>query len=270
MSVTLIFPKGSDSFTAASPLYQWDYGQQLRIESNDIPSIVEVQFATDGMDEAITRVCAVIDGVGTVSIPDACLEQPGMVNIWIVEVGETYGRTIKSAKIKVRQRTRPSPATPVPSDVVNRYNQAVSAMDELVEAARNTVELTGDYAYARVMDELPDVCLVRGASDDYSEYTDGTPIKGGIISIFVKSNYLDGIGSNIVVDLVGSSKSTLFAFQVIQYKELGEVYCRLNFSNSGYDRKYNIAVEMVSKDGLIVEIPSSEYSISYKYLSKTY
>lgn len=72
--VTAVFTDNDDCARTYG-LWQWDYGQQLRIEGLHLPTAVEIHFAlqeTGG--EAITRVGTTKDGVTTVTIPDSMLE----------------------------------------------------------------------------------------------------------------------------------------------------------------------------------------------------
>lgn len=72
--VTAVFTD-NDDYARTYGLWQWDYGQQLRIEGLHLPTAVEIHFAlqeTGG--EAIPRVGTTKDGITTVTIPDSMLE----------------------------------------------------------------------------------------------------------------------------------------------------------------------------------------------------
>lgn len=89
-------------------LHQWDCGQQLEIESEDIfPALVEVHFSCSGMSEAKVCACSVETGVAKVNIPDSCLEQSGNITAWIYEIVGNQGTTTKSIVIPIINRARP-------------------------------------------------------------------------------------------------------------------------------------------------------------------
>lgn len=137
MAIKVTFPTGEKT-VAVGGLYQWDYGQVLEIESSDIGNqIVEVHFACLGMSEAIVRSCAFTDGIGTVVIPDLCLEQSSTITAWIYEIDGTHGRTIKSITLNVTARTKPSKSHDIPQDIVDKYTELITEVNETVNALEN-------------------------------------------------------------------------------------------------------------------------------------
>ncbi len=134
--ITAVFTD-NDDYSHAYGLWQWDYGQQLRIEGLHLPTAVEIHFAlqeTGG--EAIPRVGTTKDGVTTVTIPDSMLE--GNSTVWTAE--KTYniyawvylsdklsGETIKRITMQVKSRPKADACeapgdgaiVPVASDAVN-------------------------------------------------------------------------------------------------------------------------------------------------------
>ena len=101
MAIKVNFSNNSNS-TTVSGLYQWDYGQGLEIECVELGSeIMEVHFAYRGMAEAIVRSCSFSNGVGTVTIPDGCLEQTNDVVAWVYSVGSTQGHTVKTINLPI-------------------------------------------------------------------------------------------------------------------------------------------------------------------------
>lgn len=128
MAIKATFPVGTDSVTVAS-LHQWDYGQQLEIESADLPSTIEVHFACQAMSEAVVRSCGVVNGVATVDIPDLCLEQTTPITAWVYEIVGTRGTTTKTITIPIIHRTRPSRVEDVPQKVADRYTELIDAVN---------------------------------------------------------------------------------------------------------------------------------------------
>ena len=115
--ITAVF-QNNDDYAHAYGLWQWDYGQQLRIEGLHLPTAVEIHFAlqeTGG--EAITRVGTTKDGVTTVTIPDSVLEgnqcRHGRQIRHITSMHgcicriKISGETIKRITMRVKSRPKP-------------------------------------------------------------------------------------------------------------------------------------------------------------------
>lgn len=137
MAIKVQFPTGASTITV-SGLFQWDYGQTLEIECAEIGSeILEVHFACHNMTEAIVRTCTFSNGVGTVTIPDECLEQTSAVTAWVYEVDSTQGHTIKTIVLPITARTRPSRNRDVPTDYVDAYGQLIEEVNEAIDAIEN-------------------------------------------------------------------------------------------------------------------------------------
>ena len=113
-------------------LSQWDYGQILEIQSEDLPAIVEVHFASPGMTEAIVRPCNVVSGVGTVTIPDVCLEQIGPIKAWVFEIHDTQGATTKTITLPVAPRPKPSKGDTIPASFLDQYEELIAEVNEAV------------------------------------------------------------------------------------------------------------------------------------------
>jgi hypothetical protein len=159
--ITAVFTD-NDDYAHAYGLWQWDYGQQLRIEGLHLPTAVEIHFAlqeTGG--EAITRVGVTKDGVTTVTIPDSMLEGAGAVRdyqvyAWVYLSDRTFGETTKQIMMKVKARSKPKAfdapgdgeifheAIEAVNDAAKRAEEAgdkaVSAADEAKAAATQTAE----------------------------------------------------------------------------------------------------------------------------------
>lgn len=73
--ITAVIDAGQHYCQAVSDLWQWDYGQTLRIQGVKIPAAVEVQFSTtERIGETVTRIGVTQEGVTEVPIPDALLD----------------------------------------------------------------------------------------------------------------------------------------------------------------------------------------------------
>lgn len=136
MAIKALFTEGSTSITL-TPLFQWDYGQELEIEAAGLPSLIEVHFACKDMTEAVVHTCSCVDGIATVAIPDRCLEQAGEITAWVYEIDGSAGRTIYSIKIPITARTRPARSESIPQAVQDTYTQLITEVNDLLGALQN-------------------------------------------------------------------------------------------------------------------------------------
>ena len=136
MAIKALFPEGATSITLDS-LYQWDYGQELEIEAAGLPSLIEVHFACNGMNEAVVHTCSSVNNIATVAIPDRCLEQPNEITAWVYEIDGTAGRTIYSIYIPITARTRPARSESIPQSVQDTYTQLITEVNELLDALQS-------------------------------------------------------------------------------------------------------------------------------------
>ena len=134
MAIKVRFNAGESVVTVTS-LYQWDYGQVLEIECVEIGTeLMEVHFACYGMSEAIVRACQFVDGIGTVNIPDQCLEQTNSITAWLYSVSANQGHTIKTITIPIIGRIRPCAMRDVPPEHIDKYAEAIEEINEAVNA----------------------------------------------------------------------------------------------------------------------------------------
>lgn len=133
MAFKVVFPANTNMVTV-SGLFQWDYGQTLEIEDNSLGSeVVEVHFACTNMSEAIVRSCSFSNGVGTVTIPDHCLEQATTITAWVYRIKDTTGYTYKTINLPIAARTRPSKVREIPQEIVDKYTELITEVNEAVE-----------------------------------------------------------------------------------------------------------------------------------------
>ena len=149
--ITAVFTDNDDCARTYG-LWQWDYGQQLRIEGLHLPTAVEIHFAlqeTGG--EAITRVGTTKDGVTTVTIPDSMLEgnratwtadKAYNIYAWVYLSDKSSGETIKRITMQVKSRPKPE-AFEAPGDG-EIFHEAIEAVNDAAKRA----EEAGDKAIA--------------------------------------------------------------------------------------------------------------------------
>lgn len=216
MSLKVTFPAGSNSETVRG-LYQWDYGQVLEIESADIGSeIVEVHFACSNMSEAIVRSCAFSDGVGNVTIPDACLEQSTPVTAWIYQISGTQGHTSKTIILPITARTRPSVSRDIPIEVSDRYTELITEVNEAVEALENgsvTVAKATDATNANYAASAGNAATANFATTaKIAQYASADTKKGTIEERLTKLGFKEGV----VTPVVDSAENVTVTNNVIQ------------------------------------------------------
>lgn len=144
--ITAVFTDNSD-YARATGLWQWDYGQRLRIEGLKLPAAVEIHFAlTEQSGDAITRVGTTKDGVTEVVIPDSLLENQAAgatyeIYAWIYLADKTSGETIKRISVQVKRRPKPEGHdTPEDAELFRDAIAQVNASADRAETAREGAE----------------------------------------------------------------------------------------------------------------------------------
>lgn len=138
--IAAVFTEDND-YAQVYGVWQWDYGQELRIQGLHLPAAVEIHFAlqeTGG--EAVTRVGVTQDGITTVPIPDSMLEGAGnskdyQIYAWVYLADQVSGETIKRIKMQVRARPMPE-AFEAPEDG-EIFRQAIEAVNEAAKRAED-------------------------------------------------------------------------------------------------------------------------------------
>lgn len=144
--ITAVFTDNSD-YARATGLWQWDYGQRLRIEGLKLPTAIEIHFAlTEQSGDAIPRVGITKDGVTEVVIPDSLLEHQAAgvtyeIYAWIYLADKTSGETIKRISMQVKRRPKPEGFdTPEDAELFREAIEAVNASADRAETAREGAE----------------------------------------------------------------------------------------------------------------------------------
>ena len=152
--ITAVFTDNSD-YARATGLWQWNYGQKLRIEGLRLPTAVEIHFAlTEFAGDAITRVGTTKDGVTEVVIPDSLLENQAAgatyeIYAWIYLADKTSGETIKRISMQVKRRPKPEAFdAPEDAELFREAIEAVNASVDRAETAREGAEAAQEAAEA--------------------------------------------------------------------------------------------------------------------------
>lgn len=136
--ITVLFKDGFDYGEASGRLWQWDYGQILRIQGLDLPTAAEIHFSLQQSGgEAITRIGTTRNGVTDVVISDNLLEgnqtQPYYIHVWVYLTDDVSGQTARTAQVWVNTRSKPE-AFESPEDA-ELFREAIAAVNEAAERA---------------------------------------------------------------------------------------------------------------------------------------
>lgn len=91
-----------------SGLYQWDYGQQLKICGLEIQTPqIQVHFAQSGAPDALIVIGEVQEGNILAEIPNIQLRQSREITAYVYPATESEGETIREVHLKVKARAKP-------------------------------------------------------------------------------------------------------------------------------------------------------------------
>lgn len=140
--------KGNQKDTVAYGLWQYDYGQTLRIQGVQLPSTVQVHFALQAIDgEATTEIGTSQNGITEVKIPDALLKQTTEIDIydrptytmyaWVYTTDGKFGKTEYRVIMPISKRAKPKDYDPEEETVTKVFDQIVAKMDASATKAEN-------------------------------------------------------------------------------------------------------------------------------------
>lgn len=180
--ITAVFTD-NDDYAHAYGLWQWDYGQQLRIEGLHLPTAVEIHFAlqeTGG--EAIPRVGTTKDGVTTVTIPDSMLEgnratwtadKAYNIYAWVYLSDKSSGETIKRITMQVKSRPKPEAfEAPEDGEIFREAIEAVNDAAKRAEEAGDKAVSAADEAKAAATQTAEHLQVVQGLAEQVETNAD--------------------------------------------------------------------------------------------------
>ena len=180
--ITAVFTD-NDDYAHAYGLWQWDYGQQLRIEGLHLPTAVEIHFAlqeTGG--EAITRVGTTKDGVTTVTIPDSMLEgnratwtadKAYNIYAWVYLSDKSSGETIKRITMQVKSRPKPEAfEAPGDGEIFHEAIEAVNDAAKRAEEAGDKAVVAAEEAKAAATQTAEHLQVVQGLAEQVETNAD--------------------------------------------------------------------------------------------------
>ena len=138
----IVSVKLDSRYASTLGVWQYDYGQVLRITGPELPPAVEVQFSLyEKSGETLSRVGTTVDGVTEVKIPDELLTHSATSNYriyaYIYLTDETSGNTKYEITIPVRVRSKPTSPTEDPETDPDLFRETVVAVNASAERAEN-------------------------------------------------------------------------------------------------------------------------------------
>lgn len=137
--ITAVFKESKN--TKVSDVWQWDYGQILRIQGLNLPTAVEVDFAVAGASESIARIGTTKDGVTDVIIPDSLIETGNNLVAYIYLRDSESGNTEYQIDMLVTKRAKPEAYdTPEDNELFGQAIKAVNTAADRAEKAGQTAQ----------------------------------------------------------------------------------------------------------------------------------
>ena len=131
-----------NTYTTASGLWQYDYGQILRIQNLKLPHAVEIHFSLQEKGgESVTRIGTTKDGVTDVVVPDSMLENGDIttdykIYAFIYLTDSESGQT--EYKISMSVKARPKPEQFEKPEDEKLFRQAIAAVNESATSAQES------------------------------------------------------------------------------------------------------------------------------------
>ena len=226
MAIRVTLSSGITSAKTTS-LFQWDYGQQLEIVSDDLPPVVEVHFACKGMSEAVVMPCSITDGSGIVTIPDSCLEQSTDITAWVYSIEGTQGKTLKTITIPIVARIRPGRSETIPQGFSDQYTELISQINDAIGALRDGTVIVKKAEMADTASKSTSATNAVFANTATGVSINGkTPFQApteqvtklpGAGYYCIEVHYDDGVSSYGVTYWDGHSSGIIFALDNLRY-----------------------------------------------------
>lgn len=146
----LIVDFKDENYKRVTGLWQWDYGQVLRIQGLNLPKAVEIHFSLqESGGEAKKRVGFTKDGVTDVVIPESMLENEEATDdynayAFVYLTDETSGQTEYKICMPVKARPKPE-AFDKPEDG-EIFREAITAVRESAERAESAEQKAAQHA----------------------------------------------------------------------------------------------------------------------------
>lgn len=133
-------------------VWQYDYGQILRIQGENLPKAVEVHFSLNEVSgDSITKIGVTTDGITEVQVPDELLENGGArfkYNIYAFVYTEdgASGNTEYRVRIPVQVRPKPSGHVTPDNTDIDPFGDVVKAVNNAAERAEASEQKAKEHA----------------------------------------------------------------------------------------------------------------------------
>lgn len=140
-------------------LWQYDYGQVLRIAGKEFPKVTEVQFSLkQSGGHTLDRIGTSNNGLLTVQIPNELLQNKGATSDYTIYAfvylsGDGYGNTKYMIQLPVESRPEPADPSEDPSidpsifkDAVNAVNASADRAETAEKSAKESADKAKGYA----------------------------------------------------------------------------------------------------------------------------
>lgn len=147
-----------NTYTTASGLWQYDYGQILRLQGIKLPTAVEIHFSlSERGGQAVTRVGTTRDNVTDVVIPDSMLENDATtidykIYAFIYLADSQSGQT--EYKVSMSVKSRPKPESFEKQEDAELFRQAITEVNNSAEVALQSKKEAE--AWAHGYEDYPD------------------------------------------------------------------------------------------------------------------
>lgn len=206
------FDSKKEIYKTASGLWQYDYGQVLRIQGLKLPTAVEIHFSLQQSGgEAVTRIGVTKDGVTDVTIPDSLLENGNTASdyriyVFIYLSDAESGQTEYRITLSVKSRPKPE-AWEKPEDA-EIFREAIAAVNASAEAAGQSA--TDAEAWAHGREDYPDRITDNAAyyaaeAGKFAELSEQAAEKSGYMQFDIEDGRLietvtDNVGVGFVME----------------------------------------------------------------------
>ena len=158
-------------------IWQWDYGQILRIQGLTLPSAVEIDFSlNDTGGESTPRIGVTSDGVTDVVIPDSMLEkdttQDYCAYAFIYLTDDVSGQTEHKIIMHIKARPKPEGRTSDDTTTMAAILKAVNEIAERTGASDEKIaEAVDNYMAANPIEESDPTVPEWAKQPDKPSYT---------------------------------------------------------------------------------------------------
>lgn len=140
-------------------LWQYDYGQVLRIAGKEFPKVTEVQFSLQQSGgHTLDRIGTSNNGLLTVQIPNELLQNKGTTSDYTIYAfvylsGDGYGNTKYMIQLPVESRPEPTDPSEDPTidpsifkDAINAVNASAERAETAEKSAKESADKAKEYA----------------------------------------------------------------------------------------------------------------------------